>query len=74
MPLIIGTCYFPSEYAAVRYERRSYAGPGAFKLAKATVRRKISEGAIYIGKPPLKEGESAVLIDDGLRYAIVEAG
>lgn len=74
--MIIGTSYFPSESHAVKYylevEFEGSKAKGIRKLAQATVRRKISEGAIHIGKPEVKAGETLVTIDEGTRYAIVE--
>lgn len=70
---ITGTSYFVSEYRAALYYRSEYPtnSKGAMSLAKATVRRNLAEGAIHIGKPELKEGESLALVDNGTRYAIV---
>lgn len=61
----VGTAYFMSFRAACRY----YAPYG---FCAADVQRKINEGEIYIGKPPLRPGtdERAVLIPGEGRYAI----
>lgn len=60
-----GTSYFVSKAAAVRYYR-AYEGANA----AAAVARKIREGEIHIGRPPVKAGERISLIDGGKRYAI----
>jgi hypothetical protein len=59
-----GTPYFVSIDAATSYYRDQ--GDDGF----AAVRRKLDAGEIYIGKPPIKDGEVICLIDDGRRYAI----
>lgn len=59
----IGTSYFVSKSAALRY----YAYEGA---TESSIERKLAEGLIHIGKPPLKPGERLLVIDDGTRYAI----
>lgn len=38
--------------------------------AEAVVRRKLADGQIRIGKPPLKRGEYCYLVDNGTRYAV----
>ena len=58
-----GTAHFVDWQAAVRY----YAPYG---YDRAAVRRKIEEGEIHLGRPPLKEGERLTIIDEGTRYAI----
>lgn len=60
-----GTSYFVSEKAAIRYYR-----PYGYRNAAETVRRKLAEGEIHIGKPQLKAGERLVIVDNGTRYAI----
>jgi hypothetical protein len=60
-----GTGCFTSREAAVLY----YA---AQNIDKEGVAEKIRRGEIKIGFPPLKEGQRAVVIDDGKRYAIEE--
>lgn len=62
---IIGTSYFPGMWAARRY----YAYENA---TREDIERKIAEGLIHIGRPPVKEGQTIKLIDCGQRYAIVE--
>lgn len=59
----VGTSYFVSKAAAVRY----YAYEGA---TEATIERKLAEGLIHIGKPPLQNGQRLTVIDDGTRYAV----
>ncbi len=63
--MIYGTAYFPSRTAA-----EAYYTPYHYADVRRAVQRKIDEGAIHIGPPPLKPGEHAFLIDDGTRYAI----
>lgn len=58
----VGTSYFTSKPAAVLY----YAYEGAME---ADIDRKIEEGLIHIGKPPLKPGELLSTIDNHARYA-----
>jgi hypothetical protein len=65
--MIVGTAYFTSRAAAVRYYQ-DYHYPDT----AATVDRKIAEGEIHIGIPPHKLGARVVVIDDGTRYAIEE--
>jgi hypothetical protein len=62
----IGTSYFISRRTAVRY----YKTHGGF--TKKDVNRKIEDGEIHIGQPPLKPGQRLVLIDRYTRYAIEE--
>jgi len=64
----IGTSYFVSKAAALRY----YAYEGA---TPDSIERKVSEGLIHIGKPELKPdgSERYVLIDGGLRYGIEDS-
>lgn len=69
MPLTFGTSYFVSKETALRY----------YNFGEQTTMNEIdamlTEGLIHIGKPPtLKPGESLVLLDDGARYGIREAG
>lgn len=65
-PTTYGTSYFVSMSAAVRYYK-DYGDD------KEDVQRKIREGSIHIGKPPLKPGERLGLTDGGKRYTITEA-
>lgn len=60
-----GTSYFPSIEHAQRYYK-----PYGFDAA--AVDRKLAEGEIHIGEPPLKAGQSLYLIDNFTRYAIDE--
>ncbi len=62
-----GTSYFTSRSAAIRY----YKDYG-YDDVKAAVARKIREGEIHIGKPPLKAGQRLTTVDGGKRYAITE--
>jgi hypothetical protein len=62
--MIIGTSYFPSKAKALRY----YAYESA---TMADIERKLDEGLIHIGAPPLKAGkERWCFVDSGLRYGI----
>ena len=63
MAQIIGTSHFRSEDDAVRYY-------WSYGLDRRDVARKIREGEISIGQPALRDGETAILIDNGTRYAI----
>lgn len=64
-----GTCYFVNRPMAVRYYRETEQ---SLKDAVAAVDRKIAEGQIHIGRPPLKDGDTLMVIDGGARYAIHE--
>jgi hypothetical protein len=64
MPITYGTSYFVNMQAALSY----YAEYGE----RDAVARKIREGGIHIGRPPLKSGETLSLIDGGRRYAVTE--
>lgn len=58
----IGTSYFESKRAAIRY----------FRYEEATsedIGRKLAEGSIHIGKPELKSDETLSVDSDG-RYMI----
>lgn len=59
-----GTCHFPSLAHALKYYR-PYFGGGTLEEVKG----KIRDGAIFIGKPPIKEGESLSIED--CRYHII---
>ena len=61
-----GTPYFVSKDKAAQYYRDTVNGCDGYRKAN----RKIAEGEIYIGKPPLKEDERLIVIDSGTRYAI----
>lgn len=65
----IGTSHFVSFQTAVRYYR-----PYGYENTVETVKRKILEGEIHIGKPPLAPGEKLVILDNGTRYGIEEIG
>jgi len=74
-----GTCYFPTYGAACRYYRPQFPDyPFGFiaegsrtKELRAFVDRKLNEGAIHIGKPALKPGETLTIEDN--RYHVQEA-
>lgn len=65
-PTTYGTSYFTSRSAAIRYY--SYE-----EDPTAAVARKIREGQIRIGKPPIKSGQRLTTVDGGARYAITES-
>lgn len=65
--MMYGTSYFVSFAHAVRYYR-DYEG----RNAQHVVERKLSEGEIHIGEPPLKCGDVLSIIDKGTRYAVTE--
>lgn len=52
---------------------REYEADRSRLSAMYAVDRKLAEGSIHIGKPPLKDGETLNVIDDGTRYEITEA-
>jgi hypothetical protein len=60
-----GTGYFTSKAAAVAYF-------AAQNIDREGVEEKLRKGEIKIGFPPLKDGQRAVVIDEGKRYAIEE--
>lgn len=60
-----GTSYFVSHEAARRYYRATHPHDD-------TVNRKLAEGEIHIGKPPLKDGQRLSVIPDEGRYQIEE--
>ena len=66
--IVIGTSYFVSMAKAVRYYR-DYEGDDRSRAALA-VDRKIADGSIHIGQPPLQDGDILRIIDNGCRYAI----
>lgn len=61
-----GTSYFVSKAAAVRYYR-DYGDDAR------SVDRKLAEGLIHIGKPPIRPGDRLSVIDSGTRYEIETA-
>jgi hypothetical protein len=63
-----GTAHFVSIDKAAQYYRDYDHNDGY-----ATVRRKLKEQSIHIGKPELKPGQKLHIIDNGTRYAIEEA-
>lgn len=66
--LIVGTAYFVSKSKAARYYR-DYEGDDGY----AAVNRKLDTGEIHIGKPPMKTGDTLIVLDGGTRYGIIEA-
>jgi hypothetical protein len=60
-----GTSHFVSKRSARRY----YAYENA---TMADIDRKLADGEIHIGRPPLQPGQHLVLIDQFTRYAIEE--
>jgi len=67
----IGTCYFVSFRLACRYYADYEPGISRSEL-EAVVQRKIDEGQIHIGLPPIKVGQIISRIDNGTRYALSE--
>jgi len=65
-----GTSYFVSRSAAERYYK-DYEG--SLAQAKIAVAHKIASGDIHIGRPPLKAGQKAFLLDGGKRYGIKQS-
>jgi len=65
--VVWGTAFFVSKAAAITYYR-----PYHYEDVVEAVNRKLAEGEIHIGPPPLEPGESLVIIDQGTRYAIRE--
>jgi hypothetical protein len=65
--LRIGTPYFITKQAAIKY----YTPYGYFD-PKAAVERKLKDKEIYIGEPPLKPNQRAVLDRTEGRYIIEE--
>jgi hypothetical protein len=63
MTIMVGTPYFFSRRGADAY----YLGQGEDSDA---VGRKLAAHEIHIGRPPLKPGERAFLIDEGTRWAV----
>ena len=61
----VGTSNFVSRAAAIKY----YSDYG-YADEEHAVSRKLYEGEISIGNPPLKPGETLSIIDNGTRYAI----
>ena len=63
--MILGTAYFPSLDEAYKY----YSTQG---ISASTVRLKVQQKEIFIGKPKLKKGEFLSLIDEkpGKRFRI----
>ena len=71
MPTTIGTSFFVSRAAAVRYYAHQYADyPSS---ARAMVDQKLQAGDIHIGAPAVLDDETLSVVDNGTRYAITEA-
>jgi hypothetical protein len=64
--IIIGTAYFRSRAAAVRYYARQH-------VDAVNVDRKITAREIHIGKPPVLAGDKVTLIPGEGRYQIERA-
>lgn len=60
-----GTSYFRSMVHAAMYYRSQYGAAAHHYVAE-----KVRNGEIHIGKPPMKDGETCFLIDDGTRWAV----
>ena len=60
-----GTFYFRSMVHAAFYYRAQYGA-----AAHIIVAEKVRDGTIKIGKPPMKDGETCFLIDNGTRWAV----
>jgi len=60
-----GTSYFRSMMHAVWYYKGQYG-----EAALHYVPEKVRLGEIHIGMPPLKDGETCFLIDNGCRWAV----
>ena len=73
----IGTSYFPFKEAAIDYYRpHGYTrmeGKVQVDDTENAVNRKIEEGLIHIGKPPLKDNETLKVVNEhpGFRYYII---
>lgn len=65
-----GTSYFPSYGAALRYYR-PYEQPCTTQELRAVIDRKLNEGQIHIGRPPLKPGDRLTIEDN--RYHVITA-
>lgn len=63
----VGTSYFVSKDAAIRYYR-----PYGYDDVRETVERKLRDGEIHIGKPTLLAGQRLALIDESTRWAVEE--
>jgi hypothetical protein len=62
---ITGTSHFVSFQTAVRYYR-----PYGYENTVETVKRKLLEGEIHIGRPEVKAGDRLILLDNGTRYGV----
>jgi hypothetical protein len=60
---IYGTSHFPTQKQAERYYR-------VYGFDAGDVQRKLDEGEIHLGAPPVLEGEELVLLDNQTRYGI----
>lgn len=69
MPKFTGTGYFDTQEAAIKYhtwEAGLYGVPP--ESVPEIVESYLKEGYIHIGKPPLREGQSLLLDDEGRYY------
>jgi hypothetical protein len=60
---IYGTHHFPTKAQAERYYR-------VYGFDALDVQRKLDEGEIQLGAPPLQPGDELVLLDNQTRYGI----
>jgi hypothetical protein len=67
-----GTSYFVSFKHACRYYAPQEGLNWYAPELSAIIQRKIDEGGIHIGIPPMKAGDLISRIDGGTRYAITE--
>lgn len=63
--MIYGTSYFRSLMHAVWYYKPQYG-----EAALVIVPEKLQRGEIRVGMPPMKDGETCFLIDNGCRWAV----
>ena len=60
-----GTSYFRSVIHAEFYYKPQFGA-----ASREIVSEKLKNGEIHVGYPPLKEGETCHLIDNGCRWAV----
>lgn len=70
MKITIGTNYFPSIAHAENYYMSYIAGNLKIKEANELVKYKIKKEEIKIGRPPIKENQELIVIDN--RWHICE--